>query len=325
MNYALEIERQLGKDLSISVSYIGSEGRKLVVMIDPNQPTVTVNDPTKRGDEAPNVRTFPFPQYSNIFQATFVSNSNFNGLALVARKRTSYGLSFTASYELSKSLDDNSSFFPTDGATGTYADSRNRKLDYGLSSFDTRQRVIASWVYELPVGPHRAVLGSAHGFLGQLAGGWMLSGITSYRSGFPFTVLASSFADYTGLNQWTPATGFCDRVDLRLEVTAVHTDMSNPDGAFDPSVFAFPRAGRVGNVGRNTLIGPHFISQDFAALKNFRIREGQQIQFRGEFFNLFNHANFKLPENRLDQVGAVGKIGDAYDPRLIQFGLRFQW
>jgi len=52
----------------------------------------------------------------------------------------------------------------------------------------------------------------------------------------------------------------------------VHTDMSNPDGAFDPSVFAFPSAGRVGNLGRNTLIGPHFISQDFAVLKNFLIR-----------------------------------------------------
>ena len=325
MNYALEVERQLGKNFSIGVSYIGSEGRKLVVMIDPNQPTVTVNDPSKRGDEAPNVRTFPFPQYSNILQAAFVSNSNFNGLALVAGKRTSYGLTFTASYELSKSLDDNSSFFPTDGATGTYADSRNPKLDYGLSSFDTRQRVIASWVYELPVGLNRVVLGSAHGFLGQLAGGWMLSGITSYRSGFPFTVLASSFTDYTGLNRWTPATGFCDRVDLRPGVTSVRTDMSNPDGAFDPSVFAFPRAGRVGDVGRNTLIGPHFISQDFAVLKNFPIRERQQIQFRAEFFNLFNHANFMLPENHLDQIGAVGKIGGAYDPRLIQFSLRFQW
>jgi hypothetical protein len=271
------------------------------------------------------VRTFPFPQYSNILQASFVSNSNFNALVVVARKRTSHGLSLTASYELSKSLDDNSSFFATDGATATYADSRNRKLDYGLSSFDTRQRVIASWVYELPVGPNRAVLGSTHGFLGQLAGGWMLSGITSYRSGFPFTVLASSFTDYTGLNRWTPATGFCDRVDLRPGVTVVHTDMSNPDDAFDPSGFAFPRAGRVGNVGRNTLIGPHFVSQDFAVLKDFPIRERQQIQFRAEFFNLFNHANFMLPENHLDQIGAVGKISDAYDPRLIQLALRFQW
>jgi len=100
--------------------------------------------------------------------------------------------------------------------------------------------------------------------------------------------------------------------------------MTNPDHAFDPTVFAFPGAESVGNVGRNTLIGHHFVSQDFAVLKNFHITESQRVQFRAEFFNLFNHANFKSPENRLDQ-NAVGKIGDTFDPRLIQFSLRFQW
>lgn len=324
MNYALEIQRQLGRDFSVEVSYVGSQGRKLLVQVDRNEPTVTVNDPTKRGDEAPNVRTFPYPQYSNILQAAFVSNSNFNGMDLVVRKRTSHGLSFTASYELSKSLDDNSTFLPTDGATGNYADSRDRELDYGLSSFDVRHRVIASWVYELPLGPNRALLGRAHGFLGQMAGGWVLSGLTSYRAGFPFTVRASSDTDFSGLNSSTATGQFSDRVNLRPGVTSVPTDMGNPDHAFDPTVFAFPGAGSVGNVGRNTLIGPQFINQDFAVLKNFPITENRRVQFRAEFFNLFNHTNFMLPENRLDQ-SAVGKIGDAYDPRLIQFSLRFEW
>ena len=318
MNYALEIERQLGRDFAVEASYIGSLGRKLLVAVDPNEPTVTVNDPAKRGDQAPNVRNFPFRQYSNIIQAAFVNNSNFNGMLLELRKRSGYGLSFTLSYELSKSLDDNSAFLGTDGATGIYADTRNRKLDYGLSSFDLRHRVIVSWVYELPLGPNRALLGRAHGFLGQAVGAWTLSGITNYRSGFPFTVLASSNTDFSGLNQ------FSDRVNLRPGVSHAPTDMSNPDHAFDPSVFEFPEAGSVGNVGRNTLIGPQFINQDFAVLKNFPITENRRVQFRAEFFNFFNHTNFKLPQNRLDQSG-VGKIGDAYDPRLIQFSLRFQW
>jgi Carboxypeptidase regulatory-like domain len=318
MNYALEIERQLGRDFAVEASYIGSLGRKLVVDVDPNEPTVTVNDPAKRGDQAPNVRNFPFRQHSNIFQAAFVSNSNFNGMLLELRKRPSYGLSFTLSYELSKSLDDNSTFLPTDGATGIYADTRNRKLDYGLSSFDVRHRLIASWVYELPLGSNRLLLGHARGSLGQVVGGWALSGVTSYRSGFPFTVLASSDTDYSGLNQ------FSDRVNLRPGVSHVPTNMSDPDHAFDPTVFSFPGAGSVGNVGRNSLIGPQFINQDFAVLKNFLITENQRVQFRAEFFNFFNHTNLKLPENRLDQ-SAVGKIGDAYDPRLVQFSLRFQW
>jgi hypothetical protein len=316
MNYALEIQRQFGRDFAIEVSYTGSQGRKLGVFVDPNQPTVTVNDPAKRGDQAPNVRTFPFRQYSNIGQAAFISNSNFNGMVLVVRKRPSSGLSFTASYELSKSLDNNSAFFQP-GPT-LYADTRNRKLDYGLSSFDVRHRVIASWVYELPLGSTRALFGRTHGFLGQLVGGWTLSGTTSYTSGFPFTVFASSTMDFSGLNQ------FSDRVNLKPGVTAVPTNMSNPDHAFDPTVFSFPGAGSVGNVGRNTLIGPSFIDQDVAVLKNFPIRENRRVQFRAEFFNLFNHANFKLPENRLDQ-SAVGKIGDTFDPRLIQLSLRLHW
>jgi hypothetical protein len=324
MNYAFEIERQIGRDFAVEASYIGSQGRKLLVSVDRNEPIVTVNDPTKRGDQAPNVRTFPFRQYSNILQAAFVSNSNFNGMLLEVRERSSYGLSFTASYELSKSLDDNSSFLGSDGETGNYADSRNRELDYGLSSFDVRHRVIVSWVYELPVGPNRALLGRARGFPAQVVGGWTLSGITSYRSGFPFTVRASSDTDFSGLNQLNPARGFSDRVNLRPGVSHVPTNMSNPDHAFDPTVFSFPGAGSVGNVGRNTLIGPHFVSQDFAVLKNFPFAESRRVQFRAEFFNLFNHTNFKLPENRLDQ-SAVGKIGDAYDPRLIQLSLRFQW
>ncbi len=324
MNYALEIQRQLGRNLAVEVSYIGSQGRKLIVQIDPNQPTVTVNDPAKRGDQPPNVRTFPFRQYASISQAAFVSDSNFNGMVLMVRKRPSYGLGFTASYELSKSLDDNSSFSGSSGETGSYADTRNRKLDYGLSSFDVRHRIIVSWVYELPVGPHRALLGRAQGFLGQVVGGWTLSGITSYRSGFPFTVRASADTDFSGLNRMTFAGAFADRVNLKPGVTTVPTNMSDPDHAFDPTVFAFPGAGSVGNVGRNTLIGPHFISQDFAVLKSFLVRESQRVQFRAEFFNLFNHANFKLPENRLDQSG-VGKIGDTFDPRLIQFSLRVQW
>jgi hypothetical protein len=318
MNYALEIQRQLGRDFAVEASYIGSQGRKLVVDVDPNEPTVTVNDPSKRGDEAPNVRTFLFRQYANIFQAALLSNSNFNSMVFVVRKRPTYGLSFSVSYELSKSLDDNSSFFGSDGETGAYADTRNPKLDYGLSSFDLRHRIIASWVYDLPFGPNRVLFGSTHGFVGQAVGGWALSGITTYRSGFPFTVRASSDTDFSGLNQ------FSDRVNLKPGVTAVPTNMSNPDHAFDPTVFAFPGAGSVGNVGRNTLIGPHFVNQDLAIMKNFIVRENQRLQFRAEFFNFLNHANFKLPDNRLDQ-SAVGKIGDTFDPRLIQLSLRFQW
>lgn len=322
MNYAFEIQRQLGKSLSLEVSYTGSQGRKLAVALDPNQPVVMVNDSTKRGDQSPNQRTFPYPQYSNILQAAFVSNSNFNGIALVAHQRMSRGLDFTASYELSKSMDDNSGFFPSDGDSSIYADSKNRTLNYGPSSFDVRQHVIASFVYKLP-STFKGAIGQRR-VLRQILRDWAVSGVTTFRSGFPFTVRASSDTDFTGLNRWTPAGGFSDRADIKPGVTGVPHNMSNPDNAFDPAVFSFPLAGRPGNVGRNSLIGPQMFDQDFAILRDLPIRKALQTQFRFESFNLFNHTNFEQPENRLDQ-SSVGKIGASYDPRLIQLSLRFQW
>jgi len=100
--------------------------------------------------------------------------------------------------------------------------------------------------------------------------------------------------------------------------------MSNPDFAFDPTVFSYPQAGTPGNVGRNSVVGPQMIDQDFAILRELPIGKTKRAQFRFESFNLFNHTNFQLPENRLDQ-SAVGKIGASYDPRLIQLSSRFQW
>jgi hypothetical protein len=293
-----------------------------MVALDSNQPVVTVNDVTKRGDQAPNQRAFPFPQYSNLLQAAFVSNSNFNGLAVVAREQMVHGLNFTASYELSKSMDDNSGFFPSDGDTSIYADSKNRKLNYGLSSYDIRHHVIASFVFQLPSRPSQAFGGRSVSHL--VLEDWSVAGVTNFRSGFPFTVLASSATDFTGLNRWTPAGGFSDRVDLKPGVTVVPKNMSNPDNAFDPGVFNYPGAGKPGNVGRNSLIGPHSIDQDFAIMRDLPIKEGRRLQIRLEAFNVFNHTNFGLPENHLDQ-SSVGKIGDSYDPRLVQLSLRFQW
>src|SRR5713226_1971915 len=125
MNYALEVERQIGNSFAAEISYVGSQGRKLGVFVDPNQPDVTINDPTVRGDSCNtatprvcNVRVFPFRQYAGIGLGSFTSNSNYNGMVATLRKRPSHGLSFSASYEFGKTLDDNSSFF---GSTGILA------------------------------------------------------------------------------------------------------------------------------------------------------------------------------------------------------------
>lgn len=100
--------------------------------------------------------------------------------------------------------------------------------------------------------------------------------------------------------------------------------MSNPDKAFDPSVFVTPTAGSVGNVSRNPFTGPGATNWDFAILKNFPFKERRQVQFRAEFFNSFNHPQFNLPSSNLES-SAKGTIGGTAAPRLIQLGLRIDW
>ena len=326
MNYALEIERQIGRDFAVNASYIGTLGRKLGVFLDANEPTVTVVDPTKRGSQSPNLRSFPFPQYSGISIGAFASNSNYNGMVLSVKKRPSHGLQFQASYTLAKSLDNNSAFFGSTGESGAFADSRRPQLDYGPSAFDVRHQVVASYLYELPVGRGRTFLHDAGELVNQLIGGWDIGGITNWHTGFPFTIFASTTTDLSGFNQ------FADRP---VVVGPIVTDMGNPNQAFTVNGLVAPGAGNIGNLGRNSLYGPNYTDFDFSLQKSFPVTENKKFQFRADFFNIMNHPNFDLPNVSLQisTPGAfttsktVGTItGDTNaNPRLIQLGLRFDW
>lgn len=351
MNYALEIERQLGKDYSVEVSYIGTQGRKLGVFVDPNQPFITRVDPTRTGDDpgpvdasgnlidpsVGNRRTFPFSQYSGMGLGTFGANSNYNGMVATLRKRTSNGLSFTGSYTLGKALDDNSSFFGSDRDNGAYADTRNRKIERAASGNDVRHRVVATYIYTLPFGSGRRWMSDAPRLLRSLVGGWDTSGIFNYRSGFPFTVFAGTNNDFSGFNQ------FADRPNWAPGFTNLALNFTDPDNPFNchagPSTttcpaFTAPIGGTVGNVGRNRFYGPRLINMDFAVMKNFPFGEKRRVQFRADFFNLFNHTNFRLPSSNIlfnapgaSTVGSttVGKIGTADPARIIQLGARIDF
>ncbi len=333
MNYAFEIERQAGSNYSLGVSYVGSLGRKLGVFIDPNQPFVTPVDPTKPGQNLPNTRVFPFPQYAGIGEGAFISNSAYNGVVVTARRRAGRGYYFTASYTVGRALDNNSSFFGSDADSGSFADTRNRKADRGRSGFDLNQRFVADYVVELPFGPGRRFLQGRQGVVGQVVRGWDLAGITSLRTGFPFTLHARHAVDYSGFNQ------FADRPTWALGASNLATNMGDPDHAFDCTAisctaFVPPGAGSIGNVGRDLFTGPGAVNFDFGVLKNFPFGEGRAVQFRAEFFNFFNHTNFDLPSHNINfstvsgkplTSSTVGTIGSAADPRLVQLSLRIDF
>jgi hypothetical protein len=177
--YSLEIQRRLGSAFSLEVDYQGSTGHKLGLFTDQNQPVVTVKDPTKRGNQAPNLQTFPNPFFGSIGTGKDLGNSNYNGAVVTAKYQGRHGIFFEGSYTLGKSLDYGSSFFGSTGKRGGFADSNNIRAERGPSSFDIRHRAVFTYVIDLPVGPGHRLLGWNNGVNRQVFGGWEISGITT--------------------------------------------------------------------------------------------------------------------------------------------------
>jgi hypothetical protein len=282
---------------------------------DQNQPIVTVKDPTKRGNQAPNVRTFPYPFFGSIGTGKDLGNSNYNGMVVTSRYQGRHGIFFEGSYTFGKSLDYGSSFFGSIGERGGVADANNIRAERGPSSFDIRHRAVFTYVIDLPVGPGHRLLGWNNGVNRQVFGGWEISGITTLQSGTPFTVYNNS-QDFSGFNQRN------DRPDI-VGTGPLQLDNRNPDFAFDPAYFGCqtvpkldcskygkgaPPTGRVGASGRNQYFGPGLSNYNFAVSKSFPLgTERVHLRFRADFFNLFNHTNFANPVSN-QSSGNFGKI-----------------
>jgi hypothetical protein len=287
--YNFGIQRRLGQDFSIEADYQGSSGRKLLLNVDLNEPYVTVVNPTRRGNLSPNVQLFPYQTFSSINMGKDIANSNYNGLILTGKYQGRHGMFLQASYTFGKSIDNSSSWSVPTGQPGGVADSRNLRLERGPSNFDIRHRAVITYVLDLPMGPGHRFLGWDNFLSRELIGGWQISGISTFQSGAPFTVYNGS-QDFSGFNQ------FFDRPDV-VGTGKLVQDNRNPDAAFSKSFFsATPPTGRVGTSGRDQYYGPGLANYDFSGAKNFPLgSERFRLQFRGDFFNIFNHTNFSNP------------------------------
>ena len=333
--YNLGIQRRIGDDFSIEADYQGSSGHKLLLNIDLNEPFVTVSDPTKRGTQAPNQQLFPYPLFGSINTGKDIANSNYNGLVLTGKYQGRHGVFLQASYTYGKSLDDSSSWSVPSGQPAGVADPSNLRLEYGPSNFDVRQRAVIFYAIDVPAGPGHRVLGWNNAFNRQIIGGWQISGITTIQSGAPFTVFNNS-QDFSGFNQ------FYDRPDV-VGGGPLAQDNSNPDAAFNAAYFSkTPPTGRVGTSGRDQYYGPHLVNFDFAGAKNFPLlAERLRLQFRADFFNIFNHTNFSNPianESSANFGKITSTVGSAVatavgttagvvggGPRIIQFSMRLSF
>ena len=245
------------------------------------------------------------PVFSSVFAQDTIANSAYNSFQASLDKRFSHGLQFTAAYTLSKSFDEASSF---EGILNPI----DPRLSRSLSAFDARHRIVFSYYWELPFRKRS-------GFAGQMTNGWALSGITTYQTGFPIriTTLSDNELMYS--------------FDFELPgepdlVSPFHTmkPQSNGNYFFDPNSFSEANTfGRIGNSPRTICCGPSISNTDFAVLKTFTISENKHVDFRGEFFNIFNHTQFFNPDGNISDGPQFGQVTQAKDPRLMQFALKF--
>jgi hypothetical protein len=297
-SWNLNLQRELLPNLALMVGYFGSKGTHLRISRNINQPVNGVRPFPLLSDSSP---LLPGASIGNITQIEGTGNSSYNALWVNVTRRFSRGLQFNSSYTWSKSIDYNSS----SGVAGlvTVQNSYDLRNDRGLSDFDARHRLVASGIYELPFKGNR------------IKEGWQLAAIVQLQSGNPLNVITTN----------SSVNGVANTI--RPDVSGPIAIIGRPDRWFDTSGLA--AVARFGSLGRNVIIGPGFNNVDFSVLKNTKLSEKTQLQFRAEVFDLFNHANFGQP-GRVVGSATVAQItntrfptGDSGSSRQLQFALKF--
>jgi hypothetical protein len=328
-DWNLAIEKSFGVDWLLEVGYVGTKGTLLPRFVEGN-PSIPLAGQTwaEQQQDIDAQRHYCLPtaagncNYSSVGLISGVANSSYNALEASLRKRFGDGFGFLASYTYSKAIDDVSSFNITGSASQPVAGENdlaqnpfNLAAERGRSMFDARHRFVLSYQWEVPLWQR------PQNWYQHILGSWQLNGITTFMSGTPFTVVDQSYnydaPEITGFSAFRP--------------NMVGNPNSGPKtveqwfntGAFRRLDLATTPAGVYGTEGRNVVEGPGFAQWDFSAFKGIRVGESKSLQFRAEFFNLFNRANFRLPATDISNPATFGQIQQALQPRLIQFALKF--
>ncbi len=337
-DYNLTIERQFGRASVLSVGYVGTQAHRLLGDIESNigNPSLclSVSQPSEvmpgtatcgpygadgtyypitggviQGTRSPFGHAFG----SNAYYAT-MAGSNYNSLQ--AKFRHSFGrLDFLAGYTFSKSLDNTSGY----GGGGDIINPLNYSLTKALSSFDMTHIFVLSYSYRLPFDalwrPNR------------LTSGWYITGITRFSTGLPVFLTEPDDNSLLG-TAFTGPTGNTIDVPNRLPGSLNITDprLGDPNtGAnpyFNTGLFTKEAIGQLGNSSRKFFHGPGLNNWDISLVKDLKLTESKSLQFRGEFFNIFNHAQFLNPNGNI-LSSSFGFVTGARDPRIGQVAAKF--
>jgi hypothetical protein len=302
-SYNLTIEHQFASDLVGRVGYVGTQGRNLQYFqeIDPAiySSTATVSNT--------NARRLLAPTFASLMEMTNGGISNYNSLQATLEKRFNKSFAFVANYTYSKSLDNQSI---DNQFTLSNPNPFNNNFNYALSDFDTPHNFSLWSLWNLPK------LSQTERFVRAVAGGWEMTGIWSWRSGTPFTVISGQDRSLSGVG--------LDRADLNGTPSLSGDRSTNAviNQYFNTTAFSLNALGTFGSAPRNILRNPSYFNVDYSIQKTFAATERWRLQLRGDFFNLFNNVHFSQPGANVSSASTFGKITAAGDPRIVQVALR---
>jgi hypothetical protein len=339
------VQQQITANTTLTVGYVGSHGYHEIIGEDANEPFPVIcpaapcpaNYPASfpagyAGTPVP-AGTYYVPTavranaaLNNTWTYFSAGDSSYNALQVDLNRRFNSGLVLRGVYTWSKNIDDGDSLNATTSGNqpALVSNPFDLRADRGLANFDVRNAAVISASYALPFGRGKQFLNSGKGAGRALAGGWTINSIVTLQGGFPFSPLLS----------YNPSNNGDTRNPVRPFVNPAFTGPvieGKPNQWFNPAAFLAPptASGFYGNVGRDTLTGPGLAIWDLSLLKDTVLREGLNLQFRAELFNLLNHANFSFP-NAVTFTPALSPTAGlitstSTNSRQIQFGLKLVW
>jgi hypothetical protein len=320
--WTLDLQHEFPGSWLLDVGYVGTRGLRLPFMWDPNQP-----DNSNPSACIANNGACPrlYPDYLTMSYTDNIGTSIYHSLQVKAERHYASGLAVIAAYTYAKALDTNSTYFSTTGSPNFPENSYDRAAEKGRSDFDYRHRFSLAYVYDMPLG--KTVWNTSSRAFNFFIKDWQLAGIAMVQSGAPYTPHVDGNPSHNVDNN--------DRPNVVPGVSFYPANQAVQQWA-NPAAFSQPAQYTYGNAGRDILTGPGEGDWDFSLIRKFRLTESKTLEFRAEMFNIFNQANFTLP-NADASCSCFGVIGNTVqpiagqasggpgDPREIQFALRFTW
>jgi hypothetical protein len=332
------MEYQFSGTMSLTAGDVGQKGTHLVDPREFNQPLAPVgalaNLPLQQRRRLYGVA----PLITNISGTDSSAIMNYNSLQVSARKRLSGGLDFIASYTLSRTLTDNLGYYGSSGVAGEGAywqNAYNRHGDYGPAFFDALHNFSFGGTYRLPYGHGRTFGNHANAVTNAILGGWKLDAVISVHSGFPVTITSRDVSNQLvrgslRANRYGKMTYADQTIDHWFGIVGTDVILCQDPGATTdpasgkPCSYGVPAPNTFGTSSKGTEHAPNFKNLDASVGKHFHTTEKQYFDFRADFYNIFNHANFGPPARTMSTPTTFGQITSTIGlPRTIQFGLKY--